>query len=144
MFKAYFLNLHETPYARILEGRKTSIPKLKFSYLETFFLSINRENSSLCLERKKKIRVFLVTPCALNLSLKPKTIFFFLFFPVSLLQQIFKEIPWSARRFGSCGEKFLEEITIEGFQRFWGYGGKTSGAFAEVTIESLAVKVFYK
>lgn len=70
--------------------------------------------------------------------------FFFLFFPVSLLQQIFKEVPWSARRFGSCGEKFLEEITIEGVQRFWGYGGKTSGAFAEVTIESLAVKVFYK
>ncbi|KAL0016881.1 hypothetical protein SO802_003950 [Lithocarpus litseifolius] len=63
---------------------------------------------------------------------------------VSLLQQIFKEVPWSARRFGSCGEKFLEEITIEGFQRFWGYGGKTSGAFAVVTIESLAVKVFYK
>ena len=80
MFKAYFLNLHETPYARILEGRKTSIPKLKFSYLETFFLSINRENSSLCLERKKKNSCVLGNTLCLKPFFETKNNFFFSFF----------------------------------------------------------------
>lgn len=80
-------------YAQLLEARKEAIPKpKKNSNFVPFFVSVNRENLSLCLEQKKeKQSVFLITPWTLNLSLKSHGFFFSKF----IMEEIFYYVCWS-------------------------------------------------
>jgi hypothetical protein len=55
------------------------------------------------------------------------------------MNKIFKEVFWSARGSSSCGPGVCGEIHLGRFQRFCNYSHKTSGAFANFTLEGQIV-----
>lgn len=104
------MHLYKPHYARIVKRRKTVIPKQKPPDLEAFFLTLNKEKTSLCLEQKQV--------CVLDNILRFKHFFEIIEILSSYftILQIFEEFLGVPKTLVHAGRRSL-------YKNFRGFGG---------------------